>query len=103
MTNEEAIEALYTIRAYYASLTAGYPKGKDCKGIGDVMCSEIANSCLMAIESLRAWNDVISVLNKYTQKFDDQYDEFEMGIKRGINIALEEIYKNMPKEEQDVH
>ena len=57
----------------------------------------------MAIESLRSWNDVISVLNKYTQKLDDQDDEFEMGIKRGINIALEEIYKNMPKEEQDAH
>ena len=52
MTRERAIEALYTVRAYYASLTAGYPKGKDCKGIGDVMCSEIANSCLMAIEAL---------------------------------------------------
>ena len=56
MTNklsmERAIEALYTVRAYYASLTAGYPKGKDCRGIGDVMCSEIANSCLMAIKAL---------------------------------------------------
>ena len=56
MTNElsmeRAIEALYTVRAYYASLTAGYPKGKDRRGIGDVMCSEIANSCLMAIQAL---------------------------------------------------
>lgn len=51
---EDAIEALYTVRAYYASLTAGYPKGKDCRGIGDVMCSEIANSCLMAIKALES-------------------------------------------------
>ena len=52
LSTERAIEALYTVRAYYASLTAGYPKGKDCRGIGDVMCSEIANSCLMAIKAL---------------------------------------------------
>ena len=52
LSTERAIEALYTVRAYYASLTAGYPKGKDCRGIGDVMCSEIANSCLMAIQAL---------------------------------------------------
>ena len=52
LSTERAIEALYTVRAYYASLTAGYPKGKDCKGIDDVTCSEIANSCLMAIKSL---------------------------------------------------
>lgn len=52
LSKERAIEALYTVRAYYASLTAGYPKGKDCRGIGDVMCSEIANSCLMAIKAL---------------------------------------------------
>ena len=53
LSTERAIEALYTVRAYYASLTAGYPKGKDCKGIDDVTCSEIANSCLMAIKALR--------------------------------------------------
>ena len=52
ISTEKAIEVLYTVRAYYASLTVGYPKGKDCKGIGDVMCSEIANSCLMAIKAL---------------------------------------------------
>lgn len=52
LSTERAIEALYTVRAYYASLTAGYPKGKDCKGIDDVTCSEIANSCLMAIKAL---------------------------------------------------
>ena len=52
LSTERAIEALYTVRAYYASLTAGYPKGKDRRGIGDVMCSEIANSCLMAIQAL---------------------------------------------------
>ena len=52
LSTERAIEALYTVRAYYESLTAGYPKGKDCRGIGDVMCSEIANSCLMAIKAL---------------------------------------------------
>ena len=52
LSTERAIEALYTVRAYYASLTAGYPKGKDCRGIGDVMCSEIANSCFMAIKAL---------------------------------------------------
>ena len=52
LSTERAIEALYTVRAYYASLTAGYPKGKDCRGIGDVMCSEIANSCLMGIKAL---------------------------------------------------
>lgn len=52
LSTERAIEALYTVRAYYASLTAGYPKGKDCRGIDDVTCSEIANSCLMAIKAL---------------------------------------------------
>ena len=52
LSTERAIDALDTVRAYYASLTAGYPKGKDCKAIGDVMCSEIANSCLMAIKAL---------------------------------------------------
>ena len=51
---EKAIDVLYTIRAYYASMTAGYPKGKDCIGIGDMMCSEIANSCLMAIKTLES-------------------------------------------------
>lgn len=53
LSTERAIDALDTVRAYYASLTVGYPKGKDCKGIGDVMCSEIANSCLIAIKALR--------------------------------------------------
>lgn len=52
LSTERAIETLYTIRGYYASLTAGYPKGRDCKGIDDVTCSEIANSCLMAIKAL---------------------------------------------------
>lgn len=52
MTNERAIDVLLTVRAYYASLTAGYPKGKDRKGIGDVMCSEIANACFMASKAL---------------------------------------------------
>ena len=54
MTNERAIDALLTVRAYYASLTADYPKGKDRKGIGDVMCSEIANACLMASKLLES-------------------------------------------------
>ena len=67
MTNKEAIEALYTVRAYYASLTAGYPKGKDCRGIGDVMCSEIANSCLMAIKALEQED----VLDKIRAEMDD--------------------------------
>lgn len=58
LSTERAIEALYTVRAYYASLTAGYPKGKDCKGIGDVMCSEIANSCLMAIKALELMDKI---------------------------------------------
>lgn len=53
LSTEKAIEVLYTVRAYYASLTGGYPKGKDCAGIGDVMCSEIANSCLMAVKALK--------------------------------------------------
>ena len=62
LSTERAIEALYTVRAYYASLTAGYPKGKDCRGIGDVMCSEIANSCLMAIKALeqKPYEDCVS-------------------------------------------
>ena len=34
MTNSEAKEILFTIRGYYASLTAGYPKGKDCVALG---------------------------------------------------------------------
>ena len=52
LSTERAIEILYTIRGYYASLTARYPKGRDCKGIDDVTCSEIANSCLMGIKAL---------------------------------------------------
>lgn len=52
ISTEKAIEVLYTVRDYYASLTVGYPKGEDCKGIEDVTCSEIANSCLMAIKVL---------------------------------------------------
>ena len=74
MTNElsveKAIDVLYTIRAYYASLTAGYPKGKDCRGIGDVMCSEIANSCLMAIKALEQtrWIPVSERLPKDHEK-----------------------------------
>ena len=69
LSTERAIEALYTVRAYYASLTAGYPKGKDCRGIGDVMCSEIANSCLMAIKALeQRWIPVSERLPKDEQK-----------------------------------
>jgi hypothetical protein len=76
MTNERTIDVLLTVRAYYASLTAGYPKGKDRKGIGDVMCSEIANACLMASKALeqQRWipvserlpEDYIHVLCQFT-------------------------------------
>ena len=52
MTNEEAIEIILTVRAYYASLTAGYPKGKDVIAFGEYMCSEVANACLMAVKAL---------------------------------------------------
>ena len=69
LSTERAIEALYTVRAYYASLTAGYPKGKDRRGIGDVMCSEIANSCLMAIKALeQSWIPVSERLPQDEQK-----------------------------------
>ena len=53
MSEEKAINILYSIKGYYASLTAGYPKGKDCKGINDVMCSEIAIACQMAIDAIK--------------------------------------------------
>lgn len=71
LSKERAIEALYTVRAYYASLTAGYPKGKDCRGIGDVMCSEIANSCLMAIKALEQtrWIPVSEGLPELKNKY----------------------------------
>ena len=80
LSTERAIEALYTVRAYYASLTAGYPKGKDCKGIDDVTCSEIANSCLMAIKALEqepcedciSRQAVIEVLNKMDRYVADE-------------------------------
>ncbi len=52
MTNKEAKEILYSIRSYYASMTVGFPKGKDVLGIDDIMCSEIANACLMGIVAL---------------------------------------------------
>ena len=87
---ERAIEALYTVRAYYASLTAGYPKGKDRRGIGDVMCSEIANSCLMAIKSLED--------KGYEQGYEEGYEEgldtgFERGRINGYNVAMSDIYE----------
>lgn len=72
LSTERAIEALYTVRAYYASLTAGYPKGKDCRGIGDVMCSEIANSCLMAIKALEQQQNVHDTCKKCVE-----FSEFE--------------------------
>ena len=77
LSTERAIEALYTVRAYYASLTAGYPKGKDCRGIGDVMCSEIANSCLMAIKALEQQpsDDYIS-RESLRQKLQEHLDFF---------------------------
>lgn len=52
LSTERAIEVLHIVRSHYASLTLRYPKGKDCKGIDNVMCSEIANSCLVAIKAL---------------------------------------------------
>lgn len=73
MTNKEAIEVLYMVRAYYASLTAGYPKGKDCKGIGDVMCSEIANSCLMAIKALEQ-EPILDKIRAEIEDLDRFYD-----------------------------
>jgi hypothetical protein len=69
LSTERAIEILYTIRGYYASLTAGYPKGRDCKGIDDVMCSEIANSCLMAIKAL----EQESILDKIRAEIKEWY------------------------------
>ena len=79
LSTERAIGALYTVRAYYASLTAGYPKGKDRRGIGDVMCSEIANSCLMAIKALEqqpsddcvSREDGINKIEEWADGFED--------------------------------
>jgi len=73
LSTERAIEALYTVRAYYASLTAGYPKGKDRRGIGDVMCSEIANSCLMAIKALEQ-EPVLDKMRAEIEELDRYYD-----------------------------
>lgn len=52
MTNEEAIEILYDIRAHYASLTAGYPP-HDCYGLGNMKCSDICNALLKGIKLLK--------------------------------------------------
>ena len=83
---EKAIDVLYTIRAYYASMTAGYPKGKDCIGIGDVMCSEIANSCLMAIKALESqrWIPVTERLPEEKIKpITEDFYEYQCTLKIG--------------------
>ena len=52
MTNEEAIEILFNIRAHYASLTAGYPP-HDCYGLGDMKCSDMCAALLKGIKLLK--------------------------------------------------
>ena len=61
MNKEEAINILYNIRAYYASLTAGYPP-HDCYGLGDMKCSDICKALLKGIRLLKQepCEDVIS-------------------------------------------
>lgn len=93
LSTERAIEALYTVRAYYASLTAGYPKGKDRRGIGDVMCSEIANSCLKAIKALeqQSCEDCISrqAVKEMLMEEWDKYMPMELDI--NLSFVLEKI------------
>lgn len=88
LSTERAIEALYTVRAYYASLTAGYPKGKDCRGIGDVMCSEIANSCLRAIQALeqQPCEDYISRQEAIRVAEQGQIQGYEWQFKKLCNL-----------------
>lgn len=52
MTSEEAIKILYSIRAYYAGLTAGCP-AHDCYGLGDMKCSDICKALLRSISLLK--------------------------------------------------
>ena len=77
LSTERAIEALDTVRAYYASLTAGYPKGKDCKAIGDVTCSEIANSCLMGIKALEQERSRSAEITQYRHDCEKLMEENE--------------------------
>lgn len=97
LSTERAIEALYTIRAYYASLTAGYPKGKDRRGIGDVMCSEIANSCLMAIKALEQakW---IPVSERLPELYTFVYATCHSLVDDRENWVIETCYVPIPKE-----
>ena len=104
LSKERAIEALYTVRAYYASLTAGYPKGKDCRGIGDVMCSEIANSCLMAIKALeqQPCEDCVSrqaLIDKATS-WDAHFTDSERAVSLTDIISLPSV---TPKAETEAY
>lgn len=91
MTSEKTIETMRVMRVFYNNLES----------------KQAVKALDTAIDVINAWDDVVIALNKYTQKLvdpdGDQNNEFEHGIKKGIDIALEEIYKRMPKEEQDVH
>ena len=94
MTNERAIDALLTVRAYYASLTADYPKGKDRKGIGDVMCSEIANACHMASKALESQQRLKEMLNKQLKAYAEQsknrnFSDLEYGRMTAYDHCLE--------------
>lgn len=104
LSTERAIEALYTVRAYYASLTAGYPKGKDCKGIGDVMCSEIANSCFMAIKALEQepCEDCISRKDALLIKYSGGYlhDELLYVQSREVREHIENLPPVTPAREK---
>ena len=111
LSTERAIEALYTVRAYYASLTAGYPKGKDCRGIGDVMCSEIANSCLMAIQALeqQPCEDYISraeALHACCDEWNKDYKAIMKSIRQLPSVTPQPRWipcsERLPQDEQKV-
>lgn len=94
---EKAIEVLYVVRGHYANMTVGYPKSKDFKAIDDVTCSEIANSCLMAIKALKQE----SVLDKLKEEMYEASHAGE-GIETVINLedALEILDKLITESEK---
>lgn len=103
MTKEEAKEIILTVRAYYASLTAGYPKGKDVVAFGEYMCSEVANACLMAVKALEQepCEDCISLneLDKIiTKAIDDSENQTECQTLRWVLDVMSELSSVTPQQ-----
>lgn len=94
LSTERAIEALDTVRAYYASLTAGYPKGNDCKAIDDITCSEIANSCLMAIKALKEQENPNFIRINFVGK--EEEEELKEYLKNQQLCIVDDMYNELP-------